>query len=74
MTGTLTITYRQPTPLHTDVTFEGKLREVVGRKVFVDGTLKAGDALTAEAEGIFVSINFEKFRTLIEERDQPAAT
>ena len=73
MTGTLTIRYRKPTPLHRELRFEGELVKVEGRKVFAEGRVYAGDTLTAEAEGIFVTINFDRFKALIDERDQPAA-
>ncbi len=71
MTGTLTIRYRKPTPLHRELRFEGELVRVEGRKVFATGRVYAGDTLTAEAEGIFVTINFDRFKALIDERDQP---
>jgi len=56
MTGTLTVRYIRPTPLHTDLVFEGKTASVEGRKIFVIGTLHAADILTAEAEGVFVNL------------------
>src|SRR5947208_1612146 len=56
MTGTLTIRYRKPTPLHTELVFEGKTERVSGRKIYVKGTVHAGDTLTAEAEGLFVNL------------------
>lgn len=74
MTGTLTIRYRKPTPLHRELRFEGELVKVEGRKVFAAGRVFAGDTMTAEAEGIFVTIDFDRFRNLIEERDHPPPT
>lgn len=72
MTGTLTIRYRKPTPLHRELRFEGELDRVEGRKVFATGRVFAGETLTAEADGIFVTIDFNRFKALIDERDQPA--
>jgi acyl-coenzyme A thioesterase PaaI-like protein len=69
MTGTLTIRYRKPTPLHTDLRFEGRFDRKEGRKVFTSGQVFAGDVLTAEAEGIFVSIRAEHFAQLRAQRD-----
>jgi acyl-coenzyme A thioesterase PaaI-like protein len=69
MTGTLTIRYRRPTPLHADLRFEGRMVGREGRKVFTEGKVFAGDVLTAEAEGLFISIDVEKFRALREARD-----
>jgi acyl-coenzyme A thioesterase PaaI-like protein len=68
MTGTLTVRYRKPTPLHTDLRFECWVDRVEGRKVFAAGTLHAGDLLTAEAEGIFISIDPGRFAHLLEAR------
>lgn len=68
MTGTLTIRYRSPTPLHTPLRFEGRLDRTEGRKIFTTGTLHAGDRLCAEAEAIFVSIGVEGFTKFIQER------
>ena len=70
MTGTLTIRYRKPTPLHTDLRFEGDLVRVDGRKTFTEGRVYAGDLLTAEAEGIFISVDFGRFVALAAERDR----
>jgi acyl-coenzyme A thioesterase PaaI-like protein len=70
MTGTLTVKYRSPTPLHTELHFVGELGEVEGRKIFTHGRLMAGDRLCAEAEGIFISLNVERFLTLMAERDE----
>jgi acyl-coenzyme A thioesterase PaaI-like protein len=55
MTGKLEIRYRSPTPLFEPVTFEGWVVRVDGRKIFTEGTLKAGDRLCAEATGLFIS-------------------
>jgi len=68
MTGTLTIRYRRPTPLETDLHFEARVERSEGRKRFVQGTVTAAGQLTAEAEGIFVAIDPERFRRLLEER------
>lgn len=62
MTGTLTIRYRQPTPLHREVTFRGRVDRIDGRKIFASGTLHAGEVLCAEAEGIFISVDFQRLR------------
>lgn len=69
MTGTLTVVYRSPTPLHTELHFVGEIDRVEGRKIFTKGRLYAGDQLCAEAEGIFISIDFAKFIALKEDRD-----
>jgi acyl-coenzyme A thioesterase PaaI-like protein len=70
MTGRLTVHYRSPTPLHTELRFEGELVSVTGRKILTTGRLFAGDVLCAEAEGLFISMNFSKFAELKERREQ----
>jgi len=65
MTGTLTVRYRRPTPLHTDLRFEAEVDRVEGRKIFTHGRLFAGDTLTAEAEGLFISVDLNKMRQLM---------
>jgi acyl-coenzyme A thioesterase PaaI-like protein len=54
MTGTLTIKYRAPTPLFTEVHFTAWVDHVEGRRIVSKGELRAGDLLCAEAEGIFI--------------------
>jgi acyl-coenzyme A thioesterase PaaI-like protein len=64
MTGTLTIRYRKPTPLHTDLQFDAEVIRVEGRKIFTEGRVHAGNTLTAEADGIFLSIDRARFEAL----------
>ncbi len=68
MTGTLTVRYRSPTPLETDLKFEARVTGREGRKTFTTGELYAGERLCAEAEAIFVAIQFDKMVGLLEER------
>lgn len=70
MTGTLTVRYRRPTPLNTELRFEGSIEEVAGRKVVTAGRLLAGEVLTAEARGLFVTITPERFMSLSALREQ----
>ena len=70
MTGTLTVKYRRPTPLHRDLRFEGTLDRVDGRKIFTTGRCFDGDTLTAEAEGLFVRVDFEKIVAMMADRDR----
>jgi len=69
MTGTLKIVYRSPTPLYEELRFQARVDRVEGRKTFVVGTCHAGDRLTAESEGIFISVDLEKFAAMMRERD-----
>ncbi len=65
MTGRLTINYRRPTPLRTAVYFECRVKEVSGRKIFTEGTssieVNGERVVTAEAEGLFISLSPERF-------------
>ena len=56
MTGTLTVRYRKPTPLRTDLRIEARCLGREGRKVRTWGGIFHGDVLTAEAEGIFIIV------------------
>ena len=68
MTGMLTVRYRKPTPLHRELRFEGTLDRVDGRKLFTSGRCYDGDTLTAEAEGLFISVDFSKIAAMMAER------
>ena len=70
MTGTLTVKYRRPTPLHTELRLEGTVDSVSGRKVSTSGRMYAGDTLTAEATGLFISIRPEDFNALSAQRER----
>ena len=68
MTARLVTNYRSPTPLHEPLRIEAWLDRREGRKIFVQGRMTAGDRLTAEAEGLFIAFDPEKFMQLIEAR------
>jgi acyl-coenzyme A thioesterase PaaI-like protein len=70
MTARLTVNYRSPTPLHTELSFEARVVEVDGRKTFTHGTLHAGDRLCAEGEGLFVAIDFSRVADMQRRRDE----
>ena len=70
MTARLTVNYRSPTPLHTELRFVGNLDSVEGRKIHVSGELWAGDVLCAEAEGLFISMKPDRFAALKAQREQ----
>lgn len=72
MTGRLSIRYRAPTPLHHDLRLVGRLDRVEGRKLFTTGELLHGDVLCAEAEGLFISVDFARFAELLERRRNEA--
>lgn len=53
-TGTLTVVYRNTTPLSQPLSLRGWHDRTEGRKVFAKGTIHHGDTLCVEAEGIFI--------------------
>ena len=67
MTGRLTVSYRAPTPLNVPIRFVGRLDRTEGRKIFTTGYSEtdgpAGPVRCAEAEGLFVSVDFERMRS-----------
>jgi acyl-coenzyme A thioesterase PaaI-like protein len=72
MTGKLSITYRSPTPLHTNIVFRGWVDRVDGRKIFTKGSAHNGDTLCAEAEVLFLSMPPEMMDMLRKGRDLSA--
>lgn len=70
MTAHLGVDYRSPTPLRTELSFTGWVVGVEGRKTYTRGTLHAGDRLCAEAEGLFVAIDFSRLAELRRQREE----
>lgn len=70
MTARLVVNYRSPTPLREELRLEGRLARTEGRKIFCEGRLYAGDRLCAEAEGLFISFDRERFVRLLEDRQR----
>jgi len=68
MTGTLSVRYIRPTPLHTELVFEGRLDRISGRKTFTVGSVSAGGEVCATAEGLFISITHEMFEGMMKQR------
>ena len=53
LTKSLSVRYRKPAPLHTDLVYRGRIEEVTERATIVRGTLHSGEVLCAEAVGHF---------------------
>jgi acyl-coenzyme A thioesterase PaaI-like protein len=63
VTGTLTIRYRKPTPLHTELRFAGRVAHADDRKVRCTGTASTPDGtVVCEADGLFIVVPDERFR------------
>lgn len=69
MTAYLNVNYRSPTPLHAKVHFIGELISTEGRKILTRGTLWHGKTLCAEAEGLFIAVDFQRFAEMRLKRD-----
>jgi hypothetical protein len=54
-TGSITIRYRRPTPLHRDLDVAAWVDRVDGRKRWVHGTCHLDGVLLTEAEGLFIA-------------------
>ncbi len=66
MTGTLTVRYRSPTPLNTDLRVEARFVRQDGRKIHAWGGVYNGDVLTAEADGLFIEVRPKQMLTIAE--------
>jgi predicted thioesterase len=58
---------KRPSPLHVTLRFEAGLDKVEGRKIYASGRMLSGETVTAEAEGLFISVDAERFRALVQE-------
>jgi hypothetical protein len=54
MTGTLSVRYRRPTPLYTDLEFEVRTVRTSGRKIVDEGVVRANGEVVSEAQGLFI--------------------
>jgi acyl-coenzyme A thioesterase PaaI-like protein len=68
VTATLKIRYRNITPIDEDLRLEGWVDKDRGRIIIARGTCRAGDTLTADAEGVFVRVNFGEIQKRMKER------
>ncbi len=66
MTGTLTIRYRKPTPINTDLRVEARFVRQDGRKIHAWGGIYSGGVLTAEADGLFIEVRPKQMLTIAE--------
>jgi len=65
MTAMLTVRYRRPTPLHAPLELEAGVDRVEGRKIFASARMYCRGELTADADGLFISVDRTKFRALV---------
>jgi acyl-coenzyme A thioesterase PaaI-like protein len=60
VTGRLTVRYRQPTPVDTDLRFEAWIDADRGRRIVVRARCLADGRVTAEAEALFVRVRWTR--------------
>jgi acyl-coenzyme A thioesterase PaaI-like protein len=60
-TGRLSISYRAPTPMYSELEFRGWLHHRSGRKLLLRSRATHGSTVIAEAEGLFIAIPLERF-------------
>ena len=64
VTGSLAVRFRRTAPLNSEIVYEASVVQVDRRKATVAGTLRDPDGeVCAEAEGVFVSVDRERFGT-----------
>jgi acyl-CoA thioesterase FadM len=56
LTASLHVDYLLPTPLNGPLEIRGKVKEVKGRKVFVESTLSAGGNICARGEVVAIQV------------------
>jgi hypothetical protein len=66
-TGTLTIKFRRPTPLRSDLDLVARPAGREGRKIFASGTISHDGEVTAEAEGTFIAVRPAQMVSIVNE-------
>lgn len=65
VTGSLSISYKRPTPLNADLVVQARITDILKRKFLVTGEILHDGQITASAEGVFVFLDNEKFTALV---------
>ncbi|MFK0572168.1 PaaI family thioesterase [Endozoicomonas sp.] len=68
MTGSLSLRYLKPTPLHTELRYEAWVVETRGRKSTMKAVLKNGDDVLVEADALFVTVLRKNYQKLVDQR------
>jgi len=62
MTAKLTVRYRSPCPLQTELRMEGKVHKIEGRRIVAKGTMHAGERLVADGEATFIVLENDVYK------------
>jgi len=68
VTASLKVRYRDVTPVEEELRLAAWIDEVRGRRMLGRATCHAGDLLTAEAEALFVAVDFDEIRERMRRR------
>lgn len=63
VTGRLTVHFRSITPVNADLVLRGWIERESDRRIVAHGTMHAGETLTAEAEALFVRVDFDEVKS-----------
>jgi len=69
-TGELTVRYLGPTPIGRPLAIAARYEHSEGRRIYATGELRDGDRVTCRAEGLFISIDAERFAQMQREREE----
>jgi len=73
VTGRLTVRYRKPTPLDQDLVFRSWVHDDRKRRLVMRADCRVGSTLTAEADAVFLRVNFAKMELAMRSTaDQPS--
>lgn len=71
VTATLEVTFRHVTPLEEDLRFEAWIESRKGRRIVAKATCHAGGTLTAEAQALFLTVDFRQVQRHMQTRRKP---
>ena len=72
VTAKLTVRYRAVTPIDEDLRLEGWIDRETQRRIVARARCYAGDTLTADAEGVFVRVDFNEIQAYMQKRRKRA--
>jgi acyl-coenzyme A thioesterase PaaI-like protein len=73
VTARIFVRYRRPVPINTELAIAARLTGARGRRLHVDGQIRAGDEVLAEARAAFLHVPLEHFLATAEGRAAGAA-
>lgn len=73
MTAVLRVRYRRVTPIGAPLRFTGWVHERRGRRLVAKATCETDGELTADAEGIFIGVDFDRVERQMATRNDEGA-